>query len=294
MVQLPWVLHLTPLGIFVERGRESFYARKSENGKWKTRGRDQSGRRGSLHRDPRISRGLDRRSKWLWSVPIRLTATGVDSDQWESVPLPAWRQPLLASSLLQDKKWHDSGRKWGQNQRFCVRTPDRVWRNHCSSNPRVQRKHPILRLPSGHAGDSSPSPHPDWGLARSSFRPSKATAPHDRRRRLPLVPRVGNKRDLPCPLSSEYSQKKRQKTSYRSSHPTLDLQVTIPWTPSRTPMPRVVVTASKQTTHRTSNSYLPRRPHNFIRFATESVLPLTSHATSPGLTVKSRRPGPML
>jgi hypothetical protein len=59
-------------------------------------------------------------------------------------------------------------------------------------------------------------------------------------------------------------------------------------------MPRVVVTASKQTTHRTSNSYLPRRPHNFIRFATESVLPLTSHATSPGLTVKSRRPGPML
>lgn len=54
--------------------------------------------------------------------------------------------------------------------------------------------------------------------------------------------------------------------------------------------------ASKQTTppdlqHPGQKSAL----HNFVRFfATESLSPLTAHATSPGLTVKSRRPGPML
>lgn len=56
----------------------------SPGGKWKPRELHRltgPGRRGSLHLDARIFKGLDRRSRWLWPVPIRLTATGASKSQ---------------------------------------------------------------------------------------------------------------------------------------------------------------------------------------------------------------------
>lgn len=215
------------------------------------------------------------------------------------MPLPAWRQPLLASSLPQDKKWHDSGRKWGQTKDSASEPPwgpDRVWEDHCSSIPRVQQKHPIPRLLSGHAGDFSPFRHPDWGLVRCSFRPRprKAAAPSP-----PTpTPSCGSS-SPPCgqqtgpalpSLLTGKKKKETRKSSSRSSHPILCTS------PDTSAHGSVVVTAAAERANKRHHPGQKSRPSTQLYPLRNrvSLPPLTAHATSPGLTVKSRRPGPML
>lgn len=152
--------------------------------------------------------------------------------------------------------------------------PDRVWGDHCSSIPRVQQKHPISRLLSGHAGDFSPFRHPDWGLGRCSFRPSprKATAPsppdadtflrflvHCGQQTGPALPSLfaGKKKGARNPpLAAVTRSSARRRTDTR-------------------PVPSVVVTAAAQRAnkrhHPTSNTSCALALHSFIRFATESL-----------------------
>lgn len=135
--------------------------------------------------------------------------------------------------------------------------PERVWEDHCPSIPRVQQKHPIPRLPSGHAGDFSPFRHPDWELVRCSFRPRPRPRPLTTDAdTVPPVPRVGRPRLLPCPLSSEHSQRKKKegrKPSSRSSHPIL---CTSPGT--RTVLP--VLSSQQQQSEQTDDTTRPPTP----------------------------------
>lgn len=136
--------------------------------------------------------------------------------------------------------------------------PDRVWGDHCSSIPRVQQKHPISRLLSGHAGDFSPFRHPDWELGRCSFRPSprKATAPS------PPTPTpssgssstVGSKRDLPCPRSLQ--KKKRGQETLLLQQPPDPLHVA-----GQTPDQCPVLSSQQQHSEQTNDTTRPPTPH---------------------------------
>lgn len=155
--------------------------------------------------------------------------------------------------------------------------PERVWEDHCSSIPRVQQKHPILRLPSGHAGDFSPFRHPDWELVRCSFRPRPRPLTTDADT-VPPVPRVGRPRLLPCPLSSEHSQRKKGgKKTILSQQPPDPLHVA----GHQDSAASVVVTAAAERANRrhhpTSNTLDKSRPSTTLSASSQPSLSPTSY-----------------
>lgn len=170
------------------------------------------GRGGSLHLDARILRGLDRRSRWLWPVPIRLTATGAQ-ERAKANRGPClcrlggnlcWRPafPKTKSGMILDAngvkpkilRQNPPGAPIGSG-----RTTARQFLE-CSKNTPFPGSCQAMLVIFLHFA----IPIGGWFAVPSAHAHAKQPPPHHRRRHLPAVPRplhVGSKRDLPCPRS---------------------------------------------------------------------------------------------